>query len=102
MLLKGGENFQYNSFHSNLSELDVYVVNRVLILIRLFRNSHKLFLSTWEYFLPAAAAAAALGGTVGALLAEKGKPRSWGKAGKFDGLHLKRKLQWSVNYLSFP
>lgn len=48
MLLKGGENFQYNSFHSNLSELDVYVVNRVLILIRLFRNSHKLFPSTWE------------------------------------------------------
>lgn len=31
MLLKEAGNFQYNSFHSNLSELDVYVVNIVLI-----------------------------------------------------------------------
>lgn len=31
MLLKGAENFQYNSFHSNLSEVDVYDVNMVLI-----------------------------------------------------------------------
>lgn len=41
MLLKGVENFQYNSFHSNLSELNVCVVNMVLILIRPFRSSHK-------------------------------------------------------------
>lgn len=31
VLVKGAENFQYNGFRSNLSELDVNVANAVLI-----------------------------------------------------------------------
>lgn len=48
VLLKGAENFQYNSFRSNLSELTVYVANAVLILIRSSRNSQKFLPSTYS------------------------------------------------------
>lgn len=41
---------------------------------------------------------------MGALLAGKGKPRGWGKVGRFGGLHLERTLtlRWTVTYLEFP
>lgn len=102
MLLKEAENFQYNSFHSNLSELDVYVINIVFILLGLLGTATNDFqvhgsnscllqkqhwVALWEHCWQEREAS--------------GQGKGW-EVWWFASQEENSPLQWSVNYLEFP